>query len=260
MAINIQAKPDVSYLFSSLGNNSSSIASGTDFLMQYASIKNGSYGKLLKAYYSEAASDSTKTQTQTQSTTKKEEVSSEEKKALTEVASATDALKESADALLESGRKSVFNMKEFTTTDENGVETTTTGYDTEAIYNAVNKFVKDYNAVIKAANNVDNQNVVNKVLNMAENTNINVKQLNQIGIKINEDSTLSLDKETFQKADVSKVQNVFNSTGSYGYGVSAKASMANYSAERAASKASTYTVNGTYNNTYNTGNILDTLF
>lgn len=257
MAITIQPKQDVSYLFSSLGSGTSN-AAGSNFLMQYASIKNGSYGKLLKAYYSETASESVKPQTQT--TTKKETVTSEEKKALTEVESATDALKESADALLDNGRKSVFNMKEFTTKDKDGVETTTKGYDTEAIYNAVNKFVKDYNAVIKAANNVENQNIVNKVTNMAENTIGSVKQLNQIGITINEDSTLSIDKETFQKADVAKVKNVFNSTGSYGYGVSAKASMVNYAAERAASKASTYTGNGTYNNTYNTGNLFDTLF
>jgi len=259
MAITIQPKQDVSYLFSSLGTGTSN-AAGSNFLLQYASIKNGSYGKLLKAYYSEAASESGKTQTQVQNTTKKEEVTSAEKKALTEVASATDALKESADALLDNGRKSVFNIKEFTTKDKDGVETTTKGYDTEAIYNAVNKFVKDYNAVIKAANNVENQNIVNKVINMAENTVGSVKQLNQIGITINEDSTLSIDKETFQKADVAKVKNVFNSTGSYGYGVSAKASMVNYAADRAASKASTYTVKGTYNNTYNTGNLFDTLF
>lgn len=257
MAITVQPRQDMSYLFSSLGTGTSNAVS-SNFLIQYASIKNGSYGKLLKAYYSETASEAVKPQTQ--STTKKETVTSAEKKALTEVASATDALKESADALLDNGRKSVFNMKDITTKDKDGVETTTKGYDTEAIYNAVNKFVKDYNAVIKAANNVDNQNIVNKVTNMAENTLGSVKQLNQIGIMINEDSTLSIDKETFQKADVAKVKNVFNSTGSFGYGVSAKASMVNYAAERAASKANTYTVSGTYNNTYNTGNIFDTLF
>lgn len=257
MAINIQAKPDVSYLFSSLGTNTSNAAS-SNFLLQYASIKNGSYGKLLKAYYSETASDSVKSLVN--NTKKTNTVTAEDAKALAEVQSATDDLKESADALLESGKDSVFNMKEITTKDENGVETTTKGYDTEAIYNAVNNFVKDYNSVIDAANAVEDEGIIKKATNMVESTISNAKLLNQIGITINEDSTLSIDKETFQKADVSKVKNLFNSTGSYGYGMSVKASMINFAADRAASKASTYTVNGTYNNTYNTGNIFDTLF
>ena len=50
MSINIQAKTDVSYLFSSLGSGASGVA-GSNFLSDYASIKNGSYAKLMKAYY-----------------------------------------------------------------------------------------------------------------------------------------------------------------------------------------------------------------
>lgn len=242
MAITIQAKQDVSYLFSSLSNsnnNSSSILSG-DLLTQYASIKNGSYGKLLKAYYSESASDSVKSLV---NNTQNNVVSSEETEALTKVQSTTDNLKESADALLANGKDSVFDKEE-----------------ADAVYDAVNQFVKDYNSVISAAKEVSNENVANKAANMVEATQSNVKLLNQIGITVNEDNTLSIDKEAFQKADVSKVKNLFNSTGSYGYGVSVQASMINYAADRAASKANTYTVNGTYNNTYNTGNIFDSLF
>lgn len=246
MAITIQAKPDVSYLFSSLNNNNNSTSSifGGDFLTQYASIKNGSYGKLLKAYYSEAANDSvSSTQKDTQKDTAKDVAASKEKEALAQVQSTTDKLKESADALLADGKDSVFAKEE-----------------ADAVYNAVNQFVKDYNSVVEAAKEVGTQNVANKAANMIDATESNAKLLGQIGITINEDNTLSLDKETFQKADVSKVKNLFNSTGSYGYGMSAKASMINYAADRAASKADTYTANGTYNNTYNTGNIFDTLF
>lgn len=245
MAITIQARQDVSYLFSGLNNNNnSSSIFGGDFLTQYASIKNGSYGKLLKAYYNETGNNSVNsTGKDTLKDTQKDVVSSKEKEALTQMQSTTDKLKESADALLDSSKKSVFNQEA-----------------PDAVYNAVNQFVKDYNSVVKAAKEVENQNVANKAANMIESTKSNAKLLNQVGITINEDNTLSIDKETFQKADVSKVKNLFNSTGSYGYGVSAKASLTNYAADRAASKANTYTVSGTYNNTYNTGNIFDSLF
>lgn len=257
MTINIQPRQDVSYLFSSIGANTAGTVGG-NLLLQYSSIKNGSYGKLLKAYYSETSSDEVKSLVH--NTIQKDTVTSEDAKALAKVQSATDELKESADVLLESGKNSVFNLKEITTKDENGVETAAKGYDTEAIYNAVNNFVKDYNSVIDAAKAVEEEGIIKKAANMVESTNSNAKLLNQIGITINKDSTLSIDKETFQKADVAKVKNLFNSTGSYGYGMSAKTSMISFSAERAAAKASMYTVNGTYNNTYNTGNIFDTLF
>ena len=56
------------------------------------------------------------------------------------------------------------------------------------------------------------------------------------------------------------VKSLFNSTGSYGYSVSAQASMIDYAAERESSKANTYTVSGTYSNAYSTGSILDSMF
>ena len=59
MSINIQAKTDVSYLFSSLGSGEAGVA-GSNLLADYASIKNGSYAKLMKAYYSENADDAVK--------------------------------------------------------------------------------------------------------------------------------------------------------------------------------------------------------
>ena len=50
MSINIQAKTNYSFLFSGLSSSASNALSG-NWLADYASIKNGSYGKLMKAYY-----------------------------------------------------------------------------------------------------------------------------------------------------------------------------------------------------------------
>ena len=152
--LNVHAKSDMSYLFSSLGKNASNVAS-SDFLGQYASIKNGSYGKLMKAYYGKNASDSVKKLAQNTDT--KKTVTSEEKTNIAKMQTTTDALKESADALLANGSKSLFRQVDVTTKDENGVETTTKGYDTDAIYNALNSFVLRYNAVVDAAGNISDK-------------------------------------------------------------------------------------------------------
>lgn len=50
MGISIQAKTDYSYLFSGLSTSSTGSAGNLNFLSDYAAIKNGSYGKLMKAY------------------------------------------------------------------------------------------------------------------------------------------------------------------------------------------------------------------
>ena len=56
MGINIQMRNDYSYLFSSLNTSKTGSAGNLSFLSDYAAIKNGSYGKLMKAYYAETGS------------------------------------------------------------------------------------------------------------------------------------------------------------------------------------------------------------
>lgn len=259
MSIGLQPKNDYSFLFSSLGGNKGSSLSS--FLADYASIKNGSYGKLMKAYYNENSKNTEKASAVNSITADRRRrantLSTGETKAYKEVQSASDDLKESADALLKTGTKSLFNKKDITTKDENGVESTVRGYDTDAIYNAVNSFVKDYNAVIKAAgsDDVDNTSLNNRVNSMQNTTKINSKSLAEVGITVNKDNTLSLDKDVFKKSDMGKVQNLFNSTGSYGYSVSSSASMINFSADQALAKANTYTGTGAYNNLNTAGNL-----
>ena len=126
MAINIQAKTDYSYLFSSLNTSSKNNVGGNSFLIDYAMIKNGSYGKLMKAYYAESAGDEVKSVVNTSKVNNNSATSSDDTKTIAKVKSATDELKESADKLLEKGPKSVFAQD-----------------DMEKVYSAVNDFVKE---------------------------------------------------------------------------------------------------------------------
>lgn len=255
MSINIQAKADVSYLFSSLGSGAAGVAN-SNFLSDYASIKNGSYAKLMKAYYSECAGDSVKSVVKSNKTASTA-MTSEESRAYAKVQTNSDALKEAADALLS---KSLFEKKDITTTDENGAETTVKGYDADAIYKAVNSFVTSYNSVISATGETDNSTVARRVTNMTNETASNQKALSNMGISVNKDGTLSLDKDTFMKADMTKVKSLFNGSGSYGYQVSAQASLINYAADNAISKGSSYSVNGSYSYGFSNGNLFNTYF
>lgn len=251
MSINIQAKTNYSFLFSGLSSAASNAASG-NWLSDYASIKNGSYGKLMKAYYGK---DNNASRTAASTITKKDTTTDTAKKALAKVETATDALKESADALLATGKKDLFAQKDITTKDENGVETTTKGYDTNAIYNAVNSFVKDYNSVMGAVDVVSDTTVNNRTESMGNTTIANSRQLAKIGIALKNDGTLSLDKDTFMKADMNTVKNLFQGNGSYGYRISAQSSMINFAADHASGRASLYTGTAGYTGTYNAGNL-----
>lgn len=247
MSINIQAKTNYSFLFSGLSSSASNALSGK-WLADYASIKNGSYGKLMKAYYAKDSGDS---KTAASTITKKDTA----KKALVKVETTTDALKESADALLATGKKDLFTQKDITTKDENGVESTTKGYDTDAIYSAVNSFVTNYNSVMAAVDDVSDTTVNNRTESLGNTTIANSKQLAKIGITMKNDGTLSLDKDAFMKADMSAVKNLFQGNGSYGYRVSAQSSMINFAADHASTRTSLYTGTAGYTGLYNTGNL-----
>lgn len=251
---NRNAKQDSSYLFSSLPGNS---GANLNFLSDYASIKNGSYGKLMKAYYSETASDEVKSAVSNSNKSKSTSTSTDTASTLTKVESAAESLKESADKLITTGTKSLFNKIDVETKDKDGNAVTEKGYDTKAIYSAVSSFVDSYNSMISATKDVNSTSITNRMNTLTSATDSNEKLLASVGIKIKDDNTLSIDKDTFMAADMSKVKSLFNGNSSYGYRASTQASLIDYAATNEASKANTYSANGTYSNNHSSGSILN---
>lgn len=244
MGISIQARNDYSYLFSGLNTSSGGSGVGNlNFLSDYAAIKNGSYGKLMKAYYAEANGTSTKSSGISSIVNKTNSISKDDTKTLAKVESTTEGLKESADKLLEKGSKSVWAEE-----------------DMEKIYSAVSDLVKDYNSVLDTMDDVNSTSILSRAKNLTQNTAINEKLLAKAGVTINEDNSLAIDKKAFMEADMSAVKNLFTGNGSFTYRVSTYASFMNYAAEQEADKAATYTGNGTYGNTFSTGSLFDSLF
>lgn len=222
---------------SSYGNT----ANNMSFLSDYAAIKSGSYYKLMKAYYGgnnkiDPLVSNGKTAT-----------SKDSAKKLTSVENSADSLKNAADALYKQGSKSVF--KQIDIEQEDG--TKEKGYDVNAIYKKVSQFVDSYNGVLDSTDNVSSDSLERSVKNLRMVTKANSRLLSDIGIGIKSDGSLTLDKEIFEAADMGKVKELFNGTGSYGYQVSARASMIDYAAQREAAKANTYNKYGAYSSNYN---------
>ena len=252
--INVNARQDYSYLFQSMTTSRGNSLGNLNFLSDYASIKNGSYGKLMKAYYAKDAADKTASEGK-DTETKKNSISTaaDSAKTLSEIEKAADTMKESADSLLVKGSKSVFQKK-------NEKTTASEEYDPDAIYKAVSGFVTDYNDLLSKTSAASSKNLQSKADTLAAVTSANAKLLSRVGITVNSDSSLSLDEEAFKKSDMGTVKNLFGTTGAYGYKVSAQASMIDYTAAKESTKSNTYTANGTYSNVYSAGNILNSFF
>ena len=138
---------DFSALFS--GTSDSSSVGNTNMLSDYAAIKNGSYRKLMKAYY--AKQDAEKLSGKGDTSQK-----------LTLMKTSADSLKKSADALNDS---SLWEKKKIKKKDEKtGEEIEVEDYDWDKITKAVKSFVEDYNDVVKEAGE----------------SNTKIKQLNDI--------------------------------------------------------------------------------
>ena len=251
MSINIHQKTDVSYLFSGLGSGAAGVA-GSNWLSDYASIKNGSYSKLMKAYFKANSSDKTKDA----QTTSRTNVKSTEAQKYTGVQKAADSLKSSAEALMD---KKLFAEKDIKTKDENGVETVTKGYDTDAVYTAVSNFVKDYNSVVKATGDLTDKTLGHRMTYLNQLTMNKSKALSEMGVSIQTDGSLKLDKDVFMKADMSKVKALFSNDGAYGYRISAQSSLIKNAAGSAANRGG-YTSRGSYNSNFSSGNLFSSYF
>ena len=218
---------DYSYLF---GGTPTVTTSGTFSLSDYASIKNGSYGKLLKAYYSKQ--DMEKAAFRTDSVQKS-----------TLMKSGADVLKKSADALNNDKlwEKKIIKKKD----EKTGEETEVEDYDWDAITKAVKSFVEDYNYVIEQAGDFNSRDVLRNAVWVTGITKANEKVLLKAGISVGKGNKLELDEEALKKTDIGTLKTLFTGHNSFSNKVSMKANSISNAAARC---SGTYKSNGTYSN------------
>ena len=200
----------INTLLNGFGNTSSnsSYTSGLySSLSEYSTIRTGAYKKLLNSYYSKT--QSTKA-SQTGTNYQVKGNSTVEKKQLTEVKDAADSLYSSAAKLTDtSSTKSLFKNAQSVTGE---------------ISSAVKNFVNDYNSLVEEAADTSNSKVTGKVSFMTSQTNAYKSSLENIGITINNDKTLTVDEKKLNSADVNDVKKLFNGSSSMAYQTFVRAS------------------------------------
>lgn len=238
---NISSSNDYSSLFASLSTTDSSNSSSSSFLTDWASIKNGSYGKLTKAYYGKNNAPSID-----------KEEATKQIKTNTSLKGDASGLESAVNSLTSS--KSLFEEK-ITKKDADGNEIE--DYDYDKIYSMVKSFVDNYNSVIKAGADSDNKTILRNTLQMTKLTSSNSNVLSSIGITVGKDNTLSLDETAAKKANISGYKSLFASAGAYGDMIGVNASNIVKAVNAENNKLSNYTSDGTYSSTDYVGKLYD---
>lgn len=210
---------DYSSLFDSLyGSSSSQSTSSSNFLSDWASVKNGSMAKLSKAYYAKNSEKAAKNAAS----------ASEIKEAV----KANNVVKGDAESL----KKSLKDVKDI---------------------DSLKEFVKEYNSMISAGGDSENKGVLRNTLSMTQMVDKHRNTLADLGITIGEDNKLSLDEEAAKKAQSSTYKSLFGGVGSLGDLIASKASGIINSINAENNKLKNYTPAGTYAGTGDVGNIYD---
>jgi len=210
--INVDSNQDYSYLFQNLSSSGSGMGN-LNFLSDYASIKNGSYGKLMKAYYGTGqTSGSLPDSTKRSSANILEKLDQEKRnpKVSKDVQEANSSLT-SGLSKLKNSIASLQNDDTYTSTD-NGVSAA------DKVVSAVKTFVSDYNKVVTAAKGSTLTSQTAYVANMMSATSANADKLAEIGVKVNAKGTLEINETALKAADLSKVQQLFSSEDVMSYG------------------------------------------
>ncbi|MCH5271957.1 MAG: flagellar filament capping protein FliD [Lachnospiraceae bacterium] len=214
IGINVGSNSDYSYLFQGLpGGDSGNL----NFLSDYAAIKNGSYGRLMKSYYGTAGSSSITASGSKASTNNVIDKILDEKKnpkVSKEAQEANSKLTTGISGLMTSVTK-LQNDSTYTASKDG-----TSAADKVAA--AIKDYVSQYNEVVSAAKNSTLERQTAHVASMMNSSKANAEKLAEIGITINGDGTLQLDESKLKGTDISKVQELFSKDDVTSYGSTVK--------------------------------------
>lgn len=207
---------DYTSLFNSLPKTSESSGGGlTNLATEFNSIRSGSYGKLLSAYYKKMNSGD----------------------------SATQAIqKENENRKLVGGNASSLKSAAKTLSKMNFAEASE-----EDSLKAIKSFVSSYNSVIDTADDVNSKSILRNAVWMTNITQKSSGLLNELGISVGKDNKLTLDETKWANANNSTKTALFNGRQGFAEKMVYKANqMTNSSAEKASFTASAYKDNGDY--------------
>lgn len=235
--MNINNSNDFSFLFGNTGNAG---GNGNSFsLTDYANIKKGTYGKVLKSYYAKNPEGPKTVNKEAQDKAKTE---------LNKIRTDATSLKSATEALMGSDNP-IYKAK--ITKDENGKETKT--YDSDKIVSALKNFVKSYNAVLDSTVESDDKGILRNAMHMVGMTSKNIGMLSKVGINLDKNNKLVLDEDDAKKADMNALKTMFQGQGSFAGNVASYASRIDNNAANLLKQNGTYTASGSYESSSKTG-------
>ncbi|MCM1540172.1 MAG: hypothetical protein NC121_02805 [Blautia sp.] len=204
-SFNFNSSSSLSSLFSSMG--------GSNFLTDYASIKNGSYGRLMKSYYGTAKSSATGSSSSTTGTSNVLEKILEERRN-PKVSKDTQESNEKLTTGLSNLKTTVAALQ----SDKTYTATTNGRSAEDNTVSAMKTYVEQYNDVVTAAKGSTLTNKTAYVANMMSTTAANADKLAEIGITVDSNGTLTLNEAKLKEAGADKVQELFSSDDIMSYG------------------------------------------
>lgn len=215
---------------SSSSNSSTNLYS---LFSERASIKNGTYKRLLKSYFG-SINDSSGT-TSANKTRSSSNIIDEllREKMYPTVSKDTQEANSNLTSGLNSLQSSVSTLQKSSTYED--TENGSTAAD--KVVSAMKSYVTNYNNVVTASKSSTLTNKTAYVANMMGYTSKNADQLAEIGVTLKQDGTLQLDETKLKNTDISKVQKLFSSDNiqSYGSLISSRAKFAGASSSSSTS-------------------------
>lgn len=258
MGINVNM--DYSTLFSSLnGKASTDYVSGLAGLVSdMNSIQNGSYSKLVGAYYEKLEKEGRTTKNSSDDDGKVSERLSNTRLYNT-VKSEAGALSDSAEALYSSGSDSIF-QKKLTTTGEGDDKQTGYAYDESKIISAAQNFVKNYNSLIKDGASASDSTTSSRISDLSRITSSFADKLSKIGISVDDEKgTLSINTDKMKSAGMDAVKSVLGNRNGYAHQVASTADRIETAAKSAVNSKSIYNAGASASTAGTNGSLLDSL-
>lgn len=180
-----------------------------------ATIKNGSYKRLLRSYYGKSG-QSTGDSTSTRKKDRPENILDKllREKMYPTVSTETKEVNAKLTTGLNNLKSSVGTLQNDSTYEDTQNGTSAK----DKVVSAVKAYVTNYNDVVTASKTSSLSSKTAYVANMMTATSKHADQLSAIGVSVNRDGTLQVDEKKLKNADLSKVKDLFSSDNIQSYG------------------------------------------
>lgn len=206
----------------------------------YNSIKNGSYGKLMKSYYKGQAGSTNaagKSNKSNRNNTLDKLMADRKNPTLSKEATAANAklnssLKTLTTALSALQSKDTYKNK--AANKNTAADKSENNANDSLAKRSLKDFVSSYNDAVKSSKKSTMNNISKNVANMMKAAKENEDKFKELGVNINRDGTLTVDEKRLNEADDERIAELFDGDKAMSFGSKAASSL---------NRAASYTVN-----------------